>query len=322
MKVAFILLITLMIIIISIPVYDTISFFLNASDNKTVEFNAHLELISNIIPFEKLIIATIGVLFTFFAILLPFLLGWIRKPNLSIEIGDSSFSKPDHRFLNLIVFNNPLRIPLRYIENRDTAINCKVDITYTKDGDYKPVFPKIVARWNEEPEPLQPIAIGNVIQLAVATALIPLGQVHNLEASENGSPIALAIKYDNEFEAYAFNSFSYYYPSWKNPKWKLETGEYIIQTIVKSGQFSMTKKFRLINRGISLNTNFQLEPIIEVSKFESIKQKVKASAYVLTSRIKRKAKLALGRMDEAACAVRQVLKQRRQFIDDKFKWRA
>jgi hypothetical protein len=67
------------------------------------------------------------------------------------------------------------------------------------------------------------------------------------------------VRYDNESECYGWNLESYQSdPPWRNPKWKLPFGRYLLRVEIFSGDQSCSGVYRLIN---DVPTDaFRLEP--------------------------------------------------------------
>lgn len=183
------------------------------------------------------------------ALITPYLLGWVRHPKLDIGIGDITGEGKSWRFLHLRVYNKPLGPPWRWVERREPATSCHVELSFFRLSNKEPVFGPLLARWSATPEPLRPTVVGDKLLPVVEPTLVVAGERYSLDASDEGSAVAVAVKHEGEAEAYAFNGYSYYYPKWSNPDWQLPNGEYLVRATAISGQESVIREFKLINHG-------------------------------------------------------------------------
>ena len=226
------------------------------TDNSTIL--TEWSTVSNQILWATLSVSTVGVLFMLVAIITPYVLGWVRRPILDIAVGQTSGTGRSWRFLHLTIFNRPISGLFKFVERRDMATGCKVRLSFIPVGTNQLQFKPIFAKWDAQPEPLRLTPVGANLRPVVEASLIVVGHTYNLEPSDDGADVAVAVKHTRDTKAYAFNSFSYYYAGWKKPNWALPPGEYLIQATAMSGQQSCTKMFRLLNRGRGFR-NFRLE---------------------------------------------------------------
>jgi len=254
-RVAWLIGFAVLIVVIIWPATDV---WLRFSDDCPAQVAAWGEL-RNAIAWAALIVGTIGALFSLFAISTPWILAWVSKPKLDIEIGQPTGEPKPWRFLHLIIYNRPIRGLLGSIIRRDTAVGCKVKLHFINSQTTEEQFRPILARWSAQPEPLRFYIENNIPKTSVETPLVDTGQSFSLDANEEGSDVAVAVKHEGNESAFAFNSYSYFYPKWAKPDWELPQGEYIVQATVMSGQLSRTKTFKLVNQGRDFE-NFRLEP--------------------------------------------------------------
>lgn len=219
--------------------------------------NPNWEKLSTHISWYSLIVAIIGVFFSLIAIVTPYVLAWVRRPSLDIQEGPTTGEGMPWRFLHITVINRPLRGIFRH-QRREVASGCRVTMRFLRANDEVRIF-EIPGRWSSNPEPLRQMEIGGKLQLVAESTLVLAGARYNLEASDEGSTVAVAVKHEGDLKAYAFNSYSYYHPRWANPEWELPEGEYLVEVKAWSGQdVSNPTRFRLINRGIAFD-QFKLE---------------------------------------------------------------
>jgi hypothetical protein len=199
------------------------------------------------------------------ALVMPYLLGWIRRPRLEIGLGPTTGEHRTWRFLHLTIYNKPLGYPWRWVERREPATGCHVKLTFldyrTKGAKFQP----ILARWSPTPEPLRIAEVSGQLTQVVEPALVVAGERFSLDSTDEGATVGVAVKHDGSAEAYAFNGYSYYYPKWANPDWELPQGEYIVRATAISGQESASREFKVINQGSDFK-NFRLEEIIADTK--------------------------------------------------------
>jgi len=210
------------------------------------------------------VIAIVAIL----ALVTPYLLGWVRRAKLEIGIGQTTGEGRTWRFLHLTIYNKPLGRPWRWVERREPASGCHVKLAFIDSETNETKFQPILARWSPTPEPLRITEIGGQLKQVVEPALVVAGERYSLDPTDEGANVAVAVKHEGENEAYAFNGYSYYYPKWSNPDWKLPQGEYIVRATAISGQESVSREFKLVNRGVNFE-NFRLETIANAKRQSS-----------------------------------------------------
>ncbi len=101
---------------------------------------------------------------------------------------------------------------------------------------------RIPAKWDFRPEPI------NYKENVVDPSLIPQCEFLDISPGSEES-FCICIKQEGEDAIYGFNAYSYLYPSWKNPKWKLDKGEYYIDLVLNATNAYKEFHFILKNSG-------------------------------------------------------------------------
>jgi hypothetical protein len=65
----------------------------------------------------------------------------------------------------------------------------------------------------------------------------------------DSAPLDVAIRVDQEPEAYGWNNETYFHRNWRNPDRRLERGQYMIEVLVTSSGRKCINYFRLDNDG-------------------------------------------------------------------------
>ena len=191
-----------------------------------------------------------------------------RKPKLNIRIAEPS---DDHysnhpaqraRFLGVDIENKPLPLVFRWL-SRNTAPQCSALLTFYHLDEQRVFSASMVGRWSGSPEPVPPIAIsGENITIKNVTISFDLSAAAFLRRDifpGNLERLDVAARFDNDNECYGWNSEAYFSkPQWRNPKWQLQPGRYIVRVEVNTSGEKTTELFRLCN-DVSIE-DFRLEP--------------------------------------------------------------
>lgn len=189
-----------------------------------------------------------------------------RNPSLGLEIGDTEDATwidcPANRgrWLRLRVKNRQLPWLARRL-SRNTALHCSALITfYYLDGqnDGEDVFGRpMQARWWGVREPLPIQVVGQGLRLQIIDPVRLASENHRDIYSGQPEQLDVAVRFDDDAECYGWCDENYSCePRWRNPKWKLDKGRYLVKVTVKSST-KCCDVFQLINDG-SFN-DFRLE---------------------------------------------------------------
>jgi hypothetical protein len=193
---------------------------------------------------------------------------YLRRPSLTLSRGDPPLdarydppgSRPaaEVRFLRVILSNRTLPEFARWM-TRSPALQCRAAITFHHFNDEQNIFGRAMeGRWSSTPEPVA-IPVGPANPQGQQLALIPetRGWV-NVYPGES-ELLDIAIRADNDAECYGWNNEAYFStPQWRNPKWRLGPGRYLVRVIVASSGQKCTAWFSLENS--VGRTAFSLEP--------------------------------------------------------------
>jgi len=191
-----------------------------------------------------------------------------RKPKLNIRIAKASDNHyPNHpaqraKFLGVDIENKPLPLVFRWL-SRNTATQCTTLLTFYHLDGQKVFSSFMVGRWSGSPEPVAPIAIsGDNITIKNVTISFDLSAASILKRDifpGNLERLDVAARFDNDNECYGWNNEAYFSrPQWRNPKWQLQQGRYVVKVEVDTSGEKTTELFRLCN-DVSIE-DFRLEP--------------------------------------------------------------
>ena len=118
----------------------------------------------------------------------------------------------------------------------------------------------MVARWSGTIEPVP------MIQIAGDANTIYISNIGSNSSTTRkdlypgeGSSLDIVARFDNDDTCYGWNDEAYFSdPSWRNPKWKLLPGRYLVKVELTSAGDKATNYYRLIND--TDVTSFRLEP--------------------------------------------------------------
>jgi hypothetical protein len=139
-------------------------------------------------------------------------------------------------FYHIVMKNELKRLGLMV----NSVQNARVKMIFlNKNG--KEAF-RIPAKWDFRPEPI------NYSKNVPEPSLIPQGELLDINPGSEES-FCVCIKHKGEDEIYGFNAFSYLYPNWKNPNWKLDKGEYYVHVVLYAANTYKEFHFLLRNDG-------------------------------------------------------------------------
>jgi hypothetical protein len=187
------------------------------------------------------------------AILITIWVESLRKPKLTIEIGEPSdiayTNRPaqNARFLGLMLINKPLPRVFRWLQ-RNAALRCHGTIQfYHLDGQN--VFGRSMPiRWSGSPEP-----IPMLIPIDSKTLMLPdparFTLLPHIDVYPGDSErMDVAAKFDDEQECFGWSNESYFSnPPWRNPDWHLPRGRYLVKVTVVCAGEKFSRIFRLVN---------------------------------------------------------------------------
>jgi hypothetical protein len=190
------------------------------------------------------------------AILTTILIENLRKPKLVLRIAppkDMTYPNSpanEARFLGLELHNKPLPKWARWM-SRDTALQCHGYITFHHLDDGQNVFDrKMRIRWSGSPEPTPiKIVLGNQNQIGMILDPSRLTLESRMDVLPGESErLDVVARFDNDAECFGWNNASYFSnPLWRNAKWRLKSGRYLVRVTVVSAGEKCTETFRLLN---------------------------------------------------------------------------
>ena len=186
--------------------------------------------------------------------IVAFFVEWQRQARLIISIG----APKDHDFrgqalpaglmrgLRLLVTNEPLPRVLRFLK-RESARNCRATLRFLHLDGTEYITDGMPGRWVASVEPVSPqIQLANG-QLGTLFDLARLNQASEIDIPAGESELLdVATRCDAESDAFGFNNESYQH-RWRNPRWRLPTGRYLVEVTVRSEGQKVTETFLLNN---------------------------------------------------------------------------
>lgn len=144
---------------------------------------------------------------------------------------------PHYAFYHIIIKNERKRLWLTI----NPVLYARITIIF-RDKSGRELF-RIPAKWDFRPEPLI-----NYKEKVVDPSLISQCEVLDINPGSEES-FCICIKQDGEDAIYGFNAYSYLHPFCKNPKWKLDKGEYYVDIVLKAANAYKEFHFTLRNNG-------------------------------------------------------------------------
>lgn len=219
------------------------------------------------IPAIHFSINLIELLFKLFQLVInSLIIAWIvqrlieeyRKPNLNFEIQKEEQlghnEKGYWKFVNIIIKNNKRKLS-KYIFGNSSADNMTAYVIF-RDYDTKIELKRIIARWNELPQPLNENLSPNYnLALVNNTYTLPI---------DSSVSIAVALKTNKSKYIYEFNNQNYLAQNnlWMYFKHKVGTKDkYKIEVSVITNGHTFTKNYVLINPNDEYGSIFIKEQI-------------------------------------------------------------
>jgi hypothetical protein len=186
---------------------------------------------------------------------------FMRRPRLKLSIETPPRDAPRYnpprnnvseaRFVRVIVHNEQLPGWARWML-RGPALQCKAAITFHHHDNEQNVFGEVMnGRWSgsQEPVPLPVIGpAGQQFQILDCTRLTLGSQIDIYPGRDEA--LDIVTRFDNDDPRYGWNNEAYFStPLWRNPKWVLPSGRYLVKVIINSSGQKFVDHFRLINTG-------------------------------------------------------------------------
>jgi hypothetical protein len=205
-----------------------------------------------------------------FSILTTIVVEYFRRPRLDLTIEDPpddqnyrGQGKPaeEMRAVRLELHNRRLPKWMGGWLVRSAALQCLGTITFHHLDDGENVFHgSMAARWAGSRQPVGMPAVGPQGILFQVFDILALTSESRIDVSPGEKEkLDVAVKMDADTECYGWNNESYFgQPQWRNARWKLPPGRYLVSVGVFSSGQKCTGIFRLIN-GINRG-DFRLAP--------------------------------------------------------------
>jgi hypothetical protein len=164
-----------------------------------------------------------------------------RSPKISAYPSSNDPAVAEHvtphcAFYHVIIRNERKRLGLMV----NPVQYARVIILF-RDKSGRELF-RIPAKWDFRQEPI------NYKENVVDPSLISQCEFLDINPGSEES-FCICIKQEGEDAISGFNAYSYLYPSWKNPKWKLDKGEYYVDIVLNAANAYKEFRFILRNNG-------------------------------------------------------------------------
>lgn len=217
-----------------------------------------------------------GVLSSLFGVLLGalivILVEQLRKPSLKLRLlptQDAVYPEgrpaKRSRYIHLEAVNELLPRWARWM-SRSAALGCRGTISF-HHMDGQNIFGRSMSvKWVRTPEALpMPIYLNDGKSGYLVDPIRIMAESRDDIAPGEAAEFDVVVRFDGEPDCYGWNMESYKSePLWRNPKWKLLAGRYLLRVEVFSGDQSCSGLFRLIND--VPDDAFRLEPALPGDK--------------------------------------------------------
>lgn len=179
-----------------------------------------------------------------------------RKPHLRINLaepidGICEGQPPEAaRWVNVQVVNEPPSRWLRWL-SRQMAVQCRGTATFHHLDGQAYLDRATQLRWSASPQPIPSRLVANdgqVIAILVDYNRLTTDSWIDIPPGEQGAVLNVAARIEDDSECYPWSNESYLSsPRWRNPKWRLPPGRYLVKIAVVSLGEECTAVFRLVN---------------------------------------------------------------------------
>jgi hypothetical protein len=153
------------------------------------------------------------------------------------------------RSLRVSVSNEPLPAWANWWMVRSPAQQCRARISFLRLDGTRFFEQPMIGRWaasSPQPKVAHVVIQGQTVpvilnpeELKVTADIYP----------GDSEPLDVAIRVDQEVDAYGWNNETYFYQNWRNPQRKLNHERYLVEVIVTSSGSKRRGVFRLDNDG-------------------------------------------------------------------------
>ena len=178
----------------------------------------------------------------------------LRRPHLGLRlVGTKDAEYPERRpakrsrYIHLEATNAVLPSCARWM-SRNAALQCRGSISF-HHLDGQNVFGRpMPIKWVRTPEALpMELHLGDQIGYLIDPLRI-MSESRDDIAPGEAAAFDVVVRFDDEPECYGWNKESYQSkPPWRNPRWKLPAGRYLLQVEISSGDQTYRELYRLIN---------------------------------------------------------------------------
>jgi len=179
---------------------------------------------------------------------------WLRKPQVVLELAPHSDDRWEDerpaksaRFVRVKAVNKALPGWARWM-CRNTALQCHGTITFHYLDGQNVFGREMPIRWTDTLEPtIKTVNVGGSKVPYIDPRAFPPQTTKDIYAGESEA-IDIAGRLDDDEACYGWNNDSYSSnPVWRNSKWKIDKGRYIVRVEVLTGGVPIAGVFRLLN---------------------------------------------------------------------------
>jgi hypothetical protein len=174
----------------------------------------------------------------------------MRRPRLELSIqppfdGPWAQNAPVRamRSLRLILSNKTLPWWARSWMSHTPALQCRAEITFHDGTTRQNIFERTMeGRWATSAEPF-------IIQAPQGRPIMFIPESVCVVYPGEHAVLDIAIRADDDVHSYGWNNESYVCtPEWRNPRWQLRQGIYLVKVVITSSGQKYSRCFSLINQ--------------------------------------------------------------------------
>ena len=152
------------------------------------------------------------------------------------------------RAVRVQVANQQLRWYLSWWMNRETAADCSAEIRFKSQEGVEVASGIMIGRWSTTPQPVPLEGQLGDVRLKIWAPNVRLSVLSKVDIAPGESePLDVAVRLNDEEEAFGWNNASYQPPYWRNPAWRLPRARYRVTVTIKSQGQKWTQEFDLSN---------------------------------------------------------------------------
>ncbi len=171
----------------------------------------------------------------------------IKQPEITITPGDVydmpdtigpsvERVRPKGRFLSARVANARMRLlPWRFVRSRYPAVSCRATISFFPLDGAEPPIVVTNGRWVKLPEPLpMEITFGQQVGHLFDRRIFSQDLAVDIFPGRN-EQMDVLVKLDDDRDSHGWTDKSYFFPGFRDPRFRIPSGEFLVKIEVDSG---------------------------------------------------------------------------------------